>query len=92
MSHTNWVWKSQATEEDWAACERGECQIVDDDTIRVIVEPNNVLTRWPCVVCGGHTDKTDWLAIGLMPGAEPAPPRVEIPPSRTTSGLSARTA
>jgi hypothetical protein len=28
----------------------------------IAYEPNHTLVRWPCVVCGGHTDKQDPMA------------------------------
>ena len=34
------------------------------DTIKVSLAPTNFLTRWPCHVCGGRTEKDPVLAEG----------------------------
>jgi hypothetical protein len=57
--------------------EYGEFTMPVDDlpftvtTATINYAPNSVLTRWPCAICGGHTDKQDPMAeITLPSGSE----------------------
>ncbi len=35
--------------------------MTETETIIIRNEVNNVLTRWPCCLCGGHTEKQSYL-------------------------------
>jgi hypothetical protein len=37
-------------------------------TVNISFEPNNWLRRFPCAICGGSTEKQDFLAMFREPG------------------------
>lgn len=52
---------------------RSTSHLDEDDTTctyLVVWKTTNALTRWPCIVCGGVTDKDALIAVAFEAGAE----------------------